>query len=277
MPRPTISSESARLIVERGPMLSDALAAEMVRLGRTHARNPEAVVRAALDADPRFVELDDGSWTHLHTVFDRATFRHRLTPEEVARETVVLDPDMSPLARIALRPVELSDGGGVLRSSGFRPRRQDPRELTGPRGWLGDASAGDLLEITLSGGRAGVRIGAAPAKPGSDTYVARRLARFVRDWLEDGQGWTPEPVTIEDVVIDAALYWPELAARGFPPLGDVLRRAGFSTHGHLVCTAGYDWEAWEAAEELFWAWDPEDDDALAVWEDAFEEEDGTPH
>lgn len=115
MPRrgPTIASEVLRFVHERGPQDLDALAAEIVRAGLTHARDPRRAVLAAIDYRPDFLRDWDGRWCSLADQLEGSIFTHRPTSLELRNEVVILPDDLYLVERFALHGRPFAGGGDV--------------------------------------------------------------------------------------------------------------------------------------------------------------------
>lgn len=257
---PTIASEAARLLAEHGPMDEAELTAELVRSGRTKARQPQPVVAAALQAKPGFIRLLDGRWTYLTSLLEGSILRHRLSEIEVARGVVDADPDLTPLVPI-LNEIPTTSGATLTCPSWFE-RMQDPwfdpdepwrRRILGVLPWLDGQSAGEVVEFRIRGGRLEIEIVGREAPSVADvSRVVARIAGAARRVL--AVGWRPlgEPgVEIAEVVATAVADDPTLLTFAGLPLGEVLEQAEFRAHARFVGPAEADWAVWDERERSF--------------------------
>lgn len=159
--------ELERLLLSHGPLTVEELAerveAELPDLatdlvaglvGGAGAARPggdllDEVTRIARQ-DDAFWRLPDGRLAPVLHHLRRATFTHRLTADELAREAVDLCPDLLALA--LPRTVELPDGTGLRTASSEQDGRGAAEgSLLGPSGWLGGRATGDLLAVHYDG------------------------------------------------------------------------------------------------------------------------------
>ena len=121
MPRsgPTIAEISLATIREHGPQDTEALTDVVVAAGRSKARDPRAVVSAALMEHPGLIRDWDDRWCSLVDHLEGTVFSARLTEFEQRHGVIFMRPDLSLPRRLAAgrafrggRPFK---GGGVVR------------------------------------------------------------------------------------------------------------------------------------------------------------------
>jgi hypothetical protein len=176
-------------------------------------------------------------------VLDRAVLTHRLAQDEADGEMLSVDPDLAPLAPLAV--------GGLRLVSGGAAETCDEGHLHGSPGWLGSRKAGDLVALRLRGGM--VEVGAAELPAGVGDLGGRRLVVVVVVVVDRelsrldgvGEGGLAAALPIALVVLQAVVEVPGLLGRATVPLGELLARAGFETRAWLVGRAGADWREWD--------------------------------
>lgn len=180
----------------------------------------------------------------------RLVLTHRLTDAELATDTLDLDPDLGPVARLAWVD------GGLHTPDGVPLRRRDRRErrgsraggvlwtthLEGPGGWLGRFEAGRVLAVGVAGGVLTLEAlderDAGPGPPG--------FAAALGDMLElanDGDG---SPVWDEELHLGLAVEHPDWFVDPLPPFGDLVVAAGYEVDGRSIGRPG----GWQQHEEL---------------------------
>lgn len=121
MPRsgPTIAEIAATTIRSDGPQDTDALTAVVVAAGRSKARDPRAVVHAALVDHPWFIRDWDDRWCVLADQLEGALFSTRITEFERRHEIVLLRDHLSLPRRLAMgrgfKAGRAFRGGGTVR------------------------------------------------------------------------------------------------------------------------------------------------------------------
>lgn len=176
------------------------------------------------------------------TVVDGFSLAHRLTVDEVDHDTLDLDPDLAPLARVA------SSDGGLHRIDGTRLDLQTrrvhgqgrggnvlvSRHLAGPEGWLAGFAAGAMVAVSATEGYLSIKVVDEPAD-GSVTTAADAVREHLWMAFETANGGDGSPVFMEEVLVAALVgnwYLPRVAA---PPFGAVAEAAGFEIDG---CSLG---------------------------------------
>ncbi|HKE99626.1 MAG TPA: hypothetical protein VKG45_11915 [Actinomycetes bacterium] len=238
MARPTIASSAARLLTEHGPLASGELGRLLAAAGVVRARDPVRSVAQALGPDARFTRLDDDRWAWLPAVLEGAVLTHRLSADEAETEAVRLEPDLAPLAPLAIAGLALVAGGSLRRLA------DDWQRAAGPAGWLGEAPAGTLLGFRLRDGR--LELGTLPEAGVGSRLAARRLAAAARARLAGLEPLFEQPVTpVWRLVVEALAELPMLLFEPVDPLGELLDAAGLEVRGGLVGHHGTDWSSWE--------------------------------
>lgn len=100
---PTIADAALALIAERGPLTIEELAAEMVALGRTRAKDPAAAVRNALSYNSGFLEGSAGRWYSLSAQLEGAVFTVAPTALERTEGIVLIRDDLDLVRQLLSR------------------------------------------------------------------------------------------------------------------------------------------------------------------------------
>lgn len=90
----TIAETALTLLAERGPLTLEELAADMVALGRTRAKDPVASVRNALSYHSGFLEGQGGRWYSLAAQLEGAVFTVAPTALERTEGIVLVRDDL---------------------------------------------------------------------------------------------------------------------------------------------------------------------------------------
>lgn len=118
-PGPTIAEIAATTIRATGPQDTDALTEAVVAAGRSKARDPRAVVNAALLDHPWFIRDWDDRWCILADQLEGAMFSARITEFERRHEIVLMRAHLSLPRRLAIgrghRGGRRFRGGGMVR------------------------------------------------------------------------------------------------------------------------------------------------------------------
>lgn len=121
MPRSgsTIAEIAATTIRAAGPQDTDALTDVVVAAGRSKARDPRAVVNAALTEHPWFIRDWDDRWCILADQLEGAMFSARISEFERRHEIVLVRDHLSLARRLAVgrgfRSGRAFRGGGTVR------------------------------------------------------------------------------------------------------------------------------------------------------------------
>jgi hypothetical protein len=239
--RGTVAAAVLAILAERGPLELDELARLVAEQGATRARRPEVSVRRAVDRESRVVPLLDGRLVSVPALLEGAVLSHRLDQEEADSEFLPVDPDLAPLAPLAV--------GGLRLGSGRWLERCGEGHLHGPSGWLGACKAGELVGLSLRGGV--VEVGPAHLPVEVEGRGVRRLAAVVERELSAlgpmavGEGGLAVALPLALVVLQAMVEAPGLLRHVTAPLGEVLAEAGFETRSFLVGRSGTDWREWD--------------------------------
>lgn len=200
---PTIANTALEIIRQRGPQDLTALTDEMVAAGRTVARNPSAVVEAALSRDNRFIAAQDGRWCLLADQLEGCILTHRLTAVERRDDIVILDAGDHLLERLASGGRRFVSGAqshlGSVRSFYDLPWHDefDPSRVFDD--WFDDPE--DAMWAGLSGN-------AAEREFANDRAAERETWQFLLDrrwdsYLLGPLGWLPQ--TEADELLGLAL------------------------------------------------------------------------
>lgn len=152
-------AELERLLLARGPLaieeLVDAFSAEAPQLAADFAGDRPANglaerVTALVRQGDEFWRIADGRLAPVLHHLRRATFTHRLTAGELAREAIDLSPD---LIALALPRTVVRRDGTPLRTAGGDDdaRASETGSLLGPPGWLQGCDAGSLVAVRYDG------------------------------------------------------------------------------------------------------------------------------
>jgi len=224
---PTIEASCADVVDERGPLALADLAAEMVRLGRTRARNPELAVAGALQARRTWYPLEDGRWTTARRAFRDVRFAHRLTADEITARRIDPHPDFSPLMGLP----------ECARPWGDQPGLDIPATL-------GELAPGAVILAGVEQGR--LVLSPAPEdgfRAGTPDQLAA-FARAARAALAAQQPSTFDPgVPLADLFVALVTLEPGRFSETMPPIADLIAAAGLETHAGRVDVAGTDWAA----------------------------------
>lgn len=249
--RTTIAEAALAVLAQHGPLELEELARLVAEQGVTRAKRPAVSVRQAIAREPRVALLPDDRWVSVPATLDGAVFTHRLDAEEVATESLAVDPDLAPLNPLTIRGLPLAPGGNL---------QQCPEgHLHGPPGWLGSLKAGELVALRMRGGAA--EVGPAGAVEEMPDLGVRRLVSVVERALAttgDTEFDRLAPaLPLAQVLLQAMVEAPGLRHHAAAPLGELLAGAGLETHRWLVGRAGTDWQEWDEILGL----DDEEDDA----------------
>jgi hypothetical protein len=224
---PTIESTCADIVDERGPTLLADLTAEVVRQGRTRARNPELAVSSALRSRRGWYEMRDGRWTTLGRTIRDVAFAHRLTADEASTGWVDPHPDFSPLESLPEFPRswdEEPDLGLPAELFGLPPDAVIVARVDAGRMVLSRASTDELGAPT-------------PGQVAAFAEAARdALAMHLPSVLDPG-------VALSDLFVRLVAEDPDSFAGAVLVVGDLVVAAGLETKDGQVSSAGTDWAA----------------------------------
>jgi len=224
---PTIESTCADVIDERGPTTLADLTAEVVRLERTRARNPELSVASTLRARTGWSELADGRWTTARRAFRDVRFAHRLTADEIATGWIDLHPDFSPLMYLPE----------------FARRWGDEPDLGIPA-TLGDLAPGAVIVARVDDGRLVLARAPEGALPEVTPGQRAAFAEAARAALEAHQPSAYHPgVPLDDLFVPLVTHDPASFSGTTLVIADLIAAAGLETDKGQVAPAGTDWAA----------------------------------
>ena len=174
---------------------------------------------------------------------------HRLSAAEAAADVLALTPDLAPFTPIAADGLLHPDGRplAILWDDAARDASGNDTDaaLQGPSGWLAGMSAGDLVEVRLTGGL--LRVEQASRPPARSRIAARRLVEAARTRLSEQTGadflFLPPAVSLETLALDLLVGDPGLFGDPLPPLGETLVAAGLEVHRGFVGLPGTEWDA----------------------------------
>lgn len=237
-----VRRRALELLGDTGPLSLEEAAGLLVAQGVQLGPDPEERLERVLLADDRFHELADERVAAVLALVEGTVLTHRLSAAEVAGGFVATDVDLDLVASLVELDLLATDGGAL---DVVYPEPDGPEDLpeegalVGPGGWLGDATAGDLVDLRLSGGLVAVEVVAdlAPVEP-----VATALAGAADP--------EEEPVELVDLVLEAMAAAPSAFRRPVPPLSEVLEVAGLEVEDGLVAPAGFDWAGWHGDRAL---------------------------
>lgn len=224
---PTIESTCADFVDERGPSLLADLTAEVVRQGRTRAKNPELAVSSALRSRRGWYETKDGRWTTLDHTYRDVAFAHRLTADEARTGWVEPHPDFSPLESLP----------------GF-PRSWDDVPGLGLPGELLDLRPGAVIVARVEAGRM-VLSASSTDEPGAPTppqVAAFAEAASTALGLHAPSAYYPG-VALSNLLLSMVAEEPAMFAGAVLVLTDLVTAAGLETDDGQVGPAGTDWTA----------------------------------
>ncbi len=222
---PTIESTCADIVAARGPTALADLTAEVVRQGRSRARNPELSVSSALRSRRGWVKLRDGRWTTLgHTLRD-VLFAHRLSADEARASWVDPHPDFSPLESLP-----------------EFPRSWDDNSRVGLPAELGDAGTGAVIVARVDGGRMLLsRAATDDLGPPTRRQVAA-FAEAARGALARHQPSMMDPgAPLDDLMVRLVAEDPGGFAGATLVISDLIAAAGLETRMGQIGSAGTDW------------------------------------
>lgn len=239
-----------QLLVDGGPLsiedLGDAFGqgepqlSESLLAGRAAAQLGELLAAIMRQTD-EFWRLPDGRLAAVLHHLRRATFTHRLTADELARQAIDLSPDLIALA--LPRAVTLQDGTAVRTAGSHEdPRAVDEGSLLGPDGWLAGFTAGGLVAVGYDGTTASLApLDDRAADEGASRTTGQAL-RQVFDGIRSDRA--PE---VHRLVIDTLGLHPAAFAEPVAPINELLAAAGLSVR-----------EAWVGPADRRWSTPPED-------------------
>ena len=249
MTRTTIADYAAELLAEHralpGPELGRLIAAR----GLTRAKDPARAVSRALGVDRRFHQLEDGRWAVPGQLLRGIALTHRLSAAEVAADVLALTPDLAPFTPVASDGLLLPDGRplAILWDEAARDASGTDTDaaLQGPPGWLEGMSAGQLVEVRLTGGL--LRVEHASQPPARSRIAARRLVEAARTRLSEQAAadvlLLPPAVSLETLAFDLLVDDAGLFDDRLPPVGEAFEAAGLEVHRGFVGLPGTDWDA----------------------------------
>lgn len=249
MPRTTIADYAADLLAEHRALPGQELGRLIAARGLTRAKEPAQAVSRALSVDRRFHQLRDGRWAVLQQLLRGTTLTHRLSAAEVAADVLALTPDLAPFTPVASDGLLLPDGRplAILWDDDARDASGTNTDaaLQGPSGWLKGMSAGQLVEVRLTGGL--LRVEHASRPPASFRIAARRLVEAARTRLSEQAAANflllPPAVSLETLAFDLLVDDPGLFDDPLPPVGEAFIAAGLEVHRGFVGLPGTDWDA----------------------------------
>src|SRR5690606_21469444 len=164
---------------------------------------------------------------------DGLVFTHRLTADEVAGDTVEMNPDLAVLD-LGTREIHGPDGPISLEFewAGYSPHGS----WVGPPGWLSSFSAGELVAFRRSGDSVTVE----PADDvGHGTEEAAALERAFEEVVgfEEEMGQEPWIILEEMIVADPSLFRSPIR-----PISELLADAGLMADGAFVGPADASWD-----------------------------------
>lgn len=276
MPRESITNAAIRLLRTHHTRTTAQIAGDVAERGISRAADPAASVTRQLRWDPRFHHLDDDRWILIETLLTIPA-THRLTPQEVASNSLAVGADLAHLP--AVRPFALMRPTGAR----FQVLRGDVARLAtgvdtglairGSAGWLGHP-AGTLVRITAPDHV--LRVELAPPPVSSARMRVRRLVEATRRQLASTPpGLFGEPViAIGEVLVSLLAHEPDFFAEPLPPFGELFEDTGMEVHHGFIGRAGRDWSSLDEFVERSRAIrDIEDDDDLDALDVAFDDGD----
>jgi len=224
---PTIESSCADVIDERGPTALADLAAEMVRLGRSRARNPELSVASALRSRRGWYQLPDERWTTVRHAFRDVRFAHRLAAEEITTGWIDPHPDFSPLMGLP----------EFARPWGDEPGLALPATL-------GELAPGAVILAGVERGQLDLPLGPEEGLPEVTPGQLAAFAEAAQAALAEHRPSTFDPgVPLADLFVSLVTLEPGPFSGTLPPIADLVAAAGLETHDGQVAPAGTDWGA----------------------------------
>lgn len=163
---------------------------------------------------PRVTVLLDDRLLDVVWLLGQVVLTHRVTREELDSGVLVAEPDLLPLLEITGDGVPLASGGRAAHEI----HGSAPSTLRGPAGWLPAVAPGDLLGFSLAGGVLVVR----SAEPSlSPDHLTSALASAIELLGDEAQ-------EVRDVIAEVAVADPAVLDQTWPPLGELLARAGWN-------------------------------------------------
>ena len=224
--------------------LVDHLVSDGVALGRTAADR----VAAALEFDPRFVELADERWAHVPTLIDGTTWSASVDAASATSELLPCSPDLELFSWWAIEePIPLADGSGALEVVELDDGRD---AFTGPHGWL-EARADSTLLVRVDGGSVALdRVDDPPAPtPAQIDAVQRAFARAAEtvecsSALVEEESHELTTAMLDDLLAEAlVLERDAFLTAPVPPVDALLTAAGLERDRTTIAEAGADWDA----------------------------------
>lgn len=165
-------------------------------------------------------------------LLDRVVLTHRLTAHEVAGDEVTWWPDLGILDWAARCRLETSAGESLrIRLDAGMPG-DDASVCVGPKGWLAEFTAGDLVAFRRRGVAIEVFAAEAPAAGRAETEALRTAAER---WIQPGEVDELFPVMADALIADGSAFRepvrPVVELRG--KLGTSMRVASISATPRL--------------------------------------------
>jgi len=113
--RTTIAEAALAVLAQQGPLELDELTRLLAEQEVTRAKRPAVAVRQAVEREPRVAPLLDGRWVSVPATLEGAVLTHRRDEEDVATESLAVDPDLAPLDPLGIRGLPLASGGNLER------------------------------------------------------------------------------------------------------------------------------------------------------------------
>lgn len=268
-----ISAAILEALADGSALTVDDMVEAAVAAGLDLGPQPHSAVDDILFSDylPQVVPVREEEYVRLDTLLSGRTFTHRLTPDEVARDYLVMVPDLAAvLFLLDVAPYDRWKDGSPITSLFPGDRELSERGITdvdnevwaltpGTLGRLGVGS-GDLVAVLVHPD--GLELTARPDVRTTDATP------FDRQTLQDVFADNDEhPIDLHEFMHDVCIASPHAFRTPLPPLGALFEQVGFAVHGDWLVPTDFDFTRWEVDSRvgpLMDAYQLDEDEALAV-------------
>lgn len=231
------------LLADGAPQTFDRLFDAVVDLLPDDTDEAEDLLDGVLDAQGRFMSVDDERWIDLYAVLEGRCVTHRMSAVELAAGIIPLRPDIDIVTVPFLDPIPFADGveGKVVFEEdldAIDPELVAPLQggaLRGPDGWLAEADEGAIVGVWFADGVLSCR----PAEP--DTTLTAGAVAAIADVFVGLIANDDDPVDLIELVLTWLLRDADALRTAHEPLSALLEAAGLEQRGDFVGRTGSGW------------------------------------